>query len=409
MKILVINTGSSSIKYELFDMRDQRVLATGLAEEIGTPRGRLTHQVVAADGEHRDTIETGVIADHQAGLTRIVDLLIDREYGAVRDKQEISAVGHRVVHGGEAFHEPTLIDDAVISAIEANVPLAPLHNPANLTGIAVARSIFSHAPQVAVFDTAFHQTLPMRAFLYAIPYDLYTRHKIRRYGFHGTSHAYVAERAARFLNQAPADINIITIHIGNGVSMAAVQQGRCVDTSMGMTPLAGLMMGTRSGDVDPALPFFLAQNLDMSLEKVQDLLNTRSGLKGICGTNDMRAILKLREQGNAKAQIALDQYTYRIKKYLGAYWAVMGRLDAVVFTAGIGENAPYIRSGCCQGLHELGLAIDENRNVESGDGIRDISAANSRVRVLVVPTNEALRIAQETWRVINDKGGSGPL
>ena len=400
MKILVINTGSSSIKYELFDMHRQSVLASGLAERIGEATGVLTHRVFAGAHASGQKTEAGMIADHRAGLSRIVELLIDSEYGAVADKQEIAAVGHRVVHGGEAFHAPTLIDDAVIEAIKANVPLAPLHNPANLTGIAVARSIFPHAPQVAVFDTAFHQTLPMHAYLYAIPIDLYTQHKIRRYGFHGTSHAYVAGQAARFLNYELTDINMITIHIGNGVSMAAIQAGRCIDTSMGMTPLAGLMMGTRSGDVDPALPFFIAKNLDMSLDKVQDLLNTYSGLKGICGTNDMREILKLKEQGDERAQIALDLYTYRIKKYLGAYWAAMGRLDAVVFTAGIGENVPYIRSCCCQGLQNMGLTIDAQRNAESGNGIRDISGLRSNVKVLIVTTNEALQIAQETWRII---------
>ena len=403
MKILVINTGSSSIKYELFEMQDQRVLAEGLAENIGERNGVLTHRIMPPGGEPLIKIEKGTITDHHAGLDRIVDLLIDREYGAIADKTEIVAVGHRVVHGGEAFKEPTLIDEAVIDAIEANVPLAPLHNPANLTGIAVARSIFQHAPQVAVFDTAFHQTIPRRAYLYAIPFDLYTQHKVRRYGFHGTSHAYVAEQAAHYLGLEPAALNVITIHIGNGVSMAAVQKGRCIDTSMGMTPLAGLMMGTRSGDVDPALPFFLMRHLGLTSEASEDLLNTRSGLKGICNTNDMREILALREQGDERAQIALDIYTYRIKKYLGAYWAALGHLDAVVFTAGIGENAPYVRSRCCEGLQELGLAIDDGRNRELGDGTRDISAGHSRVRVLVVPTNEALRIAQETNRIITQR------
>ncbi len=400
MKILVINTGSSSIKYELFDMQDQRVLASGLAEKIGEGNGVLTHRVMPPGGEPRIKIEKGVIADHHAGLTRIVDLLIDREYGAIAEKAEIAAVGHRVVHGGEVFKEPTLIDEAVMAAIKANIPLAPLHNPANLTGIAVARRIFQQAPQVAVFDTAFHQTIPMRAYLYAIPFELYTQHKIRRYGFHGTSHAFVAEQAAHYLNLEPEAINVITIHIGNGVSMAAVQKGKCIDTSMGMTPLAGLMMGTRSGDVDPALPFFLMRHLGLTLEASQDLLNTRSGLKGICGTNDMREILALREQGDVQALKLPWTFTPIASRNI---WAptgrLLGHLDAVVFTAGIGENAPYVRSCCCEGLQDLGLAIDEDRNRESGDGIRDISAGRSRVSVLVVPTNEALRIAQETSRI----------
>jgi acetate kinase len=400
MKILVINTGSSSIKYELFDMQHQQALASGLAEKIGEGKGVLTHRIMPTGGEPRTKTEKGVIADHHAGLTRIVDLLIDREYGAITAKNEITAVGHRVVHGGEAFKEPTLIDDAVLEAIAANIPLAPLHNPANLTGIAVARRLFQQAPQVAVFDTTFHQTIPMRAYLYAVPFDLYTQHKVRRYGFHGTSHAYVAEQAARHLEMDASALNLITIHIGNGVSMAAVQHGKCIDTSMGMTPLAGLMMGTRSGDVDPALPFFLAQALGLSLETIQDLLNTRSGLKGLCGTNDMREILSLREAGDERAQIALDLYTYRIKKYIGAYWAALGRLDAVVFTAGIGENVPYVRAQSCEGLQGLGLAVDGDRNCAAGNGIRSISTSDSRVKVLVIPTNEALKIALETRRII---------
>jgi acetate kinase len=400
MKILVVNTGSSSIKYELFDMQNQLVLAAGLAEKIGEAQGLLTHRVMPPRAKPRGKTEQGLIADHQVGMTRIAELLIDREYGAIADTSEITAVGHRVVHGGEAFQAPTIIDETVMAAIEANIPLAPLHNPPNLTGIAVARALFNQAPQIAVFDTAFHQTIPMRAFLYAIPMELYTRNKIRRYGFHGTSHAYVAEQAARFLGLAPVDLNVVTIHLGNGVSMAAVQKGKCIDTSMGMTPLEGLMMGTRSGDVDPALPFFLSQHLGLTLEAIQDMLNTRSGLKGICGTNDMREILELQAQGDDRAETALDLYTYRIKKYLGAYWAALGRLDAVVFTAGIGENVPSVRARSCEGLQDLGLVIDADRNNASQKGIRDISASTSRVKVLVIPTNEELMIALETKRVL---------
>ena len=261
MKILVINTGSSSIKYQLFDMAHQGILASGVAEKIGEEKGVLTHNRFLATGEMTEKVEEGRIVDHHEGLNRIVDFLVDPEQGVIQDKSEISAVGHRVVHGGETFRAPTIIDEKVIEAIKENIPLAPLHNPPNLVGIEVARTIFPEAPQVAVFDTAFHQTIPMESFLYAIPFELYEKHRIRRYGFHGTSHVYVAEQAAEFMGYPLNDLNLITIHLGNGASMAAIKKGRSVDTTMGMTPLAGLVMGTRSGDVDPALPFFLAEHL----------------------------------------------------------------------------------------------------------------------------------------------------
>lgn len=273
MKILVINTGSSSIKYQLFDMERHRILASGVAEKISEENSILTHWNVSANGEDVEKVEEGVIADHLEGMNRILGLLIDPEHGVVGDKSEISAVGHRVVHGGETFHSPTIIDESVIAAIKENIPLAPLHNPSNLMGIEVARAIFPDSPQVAVFDTAFHQTIPMESYLYAIPFELYEKHRIRRYGFHGTSHAYVAERAAEYLGRPLGELNLITIHLGNGASMAALKNGRSVDTTMGMTPLAGLVMGTRSGDIDPALTFFLADQLRMSVKEIDDLLN----------------------------------------------------------------------------------------------------------------------------------------
>ncbi len=403
MKILVINTGSSSIKYELFDMDNHRAVASGMAEKIGEDMSLFTHKRILPGGESVEKREEAVIADHHAGMERIVDQLVDPQHGAIKDKSEISAVGHRVVHGGETFHSTAIIDQQVIAAIRENIPLAPLHNPSNLMGIEVARSVFPDAPQVAVFDTAFHQTIPMRAFLYAIPFEMYREYRIRRYGFHGTSHAYVAEKAAEYMGQSLAELNLITIHLGNGASMAAIKGGKCVDTTMGMTPLAGLVMGTRSGDVDPAILFFMADHLGMSLSDIDHLLNKDSGLKGICGTNDMREVLRKKEAGDDRARIALEVYTYRIKKYIGAYGAVLEELDGVVFTAGIGENAPYVRERSCRGLKGLGIEIDRERNSLPGNGIREISSPASKVKVLVIPTDEELKIARETKRVIEDR------
>ncbi|MBN1841011.1 MAG: acetate kinase [Deltaproteobacteria bacterium] len=402
MKILVINTGSSSIKYELFDVDHHRIMAGGLVEKIGEERGIHTHRKTMPNGETVKRVEERLIADHRQGLNRVVGLLVHPEHGVIADKTDISAVGHRVVHGGEAFNSTVIIDEKVIAAIKEYVPLAPLHNPANLMGIEVAGSIFPDAPQVAVFDTAFHQTIPSHAFLYAIPHEMYERHKVRRYGFHGTSHAYVSEQAAEYLGRPLAELNLITIHIGNGASMAAIKNGKSVDTTMGMTPLAGLVMGTRSGDVDPALPFFLANHLGMSLKEIDMILNKESGLKGMCGTNDMREVIEKKNAGEERARIALDIYTYRIKKFIGAYFAVLGSLDCVIFTAGIGENAPYIRELSCRGLNKLGIEIDLERNNKTGNGIREISSPGSKVKVLVILTNEELKIARETKKAIEN-------
>lgn len=401
MKILVINTGSSSIKYQLFDLDHQTVLASGLVEKIGESTSILTHKKIAGKGENLKIVKEGTVADHQEGLTRIVELLVDSKYGVIQDKSEISAVGHRVVHGGETFQSPTIINEEVIAAIKENIPLAPLHNPPNLTGIEVARAIFSESPQVAVFDTAFHQTIPQKAFLYALPYELYQKDKVRRYGFHGTSHSYVAQRCADFLDRHLSELNLITVHLGNGASMAAIEKGKCIDTTMGMTPLEGLVMGTRCGDVDPALPFFLADHLKMSLTEIDKLLNKDSGLKGICGTNDMREIMEKKKSGDDLAKIAVDVYCYRIKKYIGAYFAALGSLDGIVFTGGIGENAPDIRYLCCTGLSKLGIEIDLEKNNEIGNKIRKINSWASEVKILVVPTDEELIIAQETKKVID--------
>lgn len=404
MKILVINTGSSSIKYQLFDMDKKEVLVTGLAEKIGEKTSILTHKIIDEEGNGKKKVEKRPLAGHAEGLNRIVDLLVDPEYGVIRDKSEISAVGHRVVHGGEAFQDSTVIDEKVIAAIKKNIPLAPLHNPPNLTGIEVARSLFPDVPQVAVFDTAFHQTIPRRAYLYAVPYSLYKKHRVRRYGFHGTSHAYVAEQAAAFLKRPLEELNLITIHLGNGASMAALKNGRCIDTSMGLTPLEGLVMGTRSGDVDPALPYFLASNVDMSIEEIDRMLNKESGLKGLCGDNDMRNVEQKASSGDELSAVSLEIYAYRIKKYIGSYYASLGHLDALVFTAGIGENSPLIRGLCCDGLDELGISVEAAKNKKQRKDIRDISFSRSRVKVLVIPTNEEKKIALETQRIIGKKG-----
>jgi acetate kinase len=353
-----------------------------------------------ANGESAKKVDEREIPDHHEGLNRIVDLLTDPEHGVVQDKSEITAVGHRVVHGGEAFHSTTIINEKVIEAIKENIPLAPLHNPSNLMGIEVATKIFPDSPQVAVFDTAFHQTIPMKAFLYAIPFEMYEKERVRRYGFHGTSHAYVAEKAAEYLGRPLSELNLITIHLGNGASMAAVKNGKSVDTTMGMTPLAGLVMGTRSGDVDPALPFFLADHLGMSLKDIDKVLNRESGLKGMCGTNDMREVIERKNAGDERAATALEVYTYRIKKYIGAYFAALGSLDAIVFTAGIGEHSAEIRERCCRSLQKLGIETDLERNKKDGDGIREISSPESETKILVIPTNEELRIAQETKKAI---------
>ena len=402
MKILVINTGSSSIKYQLFDLGSQdTVMASGIVEKIGEDTSFLTYKRILPGGNgFEENTEECSVADHHEGMNCIVDLLVDPKHGSIKDKKEISAVGHRVVHGGETFHVPTIIDENVIEAIKDNIPLAPLHNPSNLVGIKVAELTFPDIPQVAVFDTAFHQTMPMKAFLYAVPLEMYKKNGIRRYGFHGTSHAYVAEKAAEYMKRPLAELNLITIHLGNGASMAAIKEGKCVDTTMGMTPLAGLVMGTRSGDIDPALPFFMAERFRLSLKDIDTLLNKDSGLKGLCGSNDMREVIDQKDAGDEKSKVALEVYAYRIKKYIGSYFAALGTLDAVIFTAGIGENVPYIRELCCSDLDGLGIEIDPERNNVKGNGIREINSAGSKSKILVIPTDEELKIAQETKKLM---------
>ena len=398
MKILVINSGSSSIKYELFDMLGIRSLASGIVERIGEPLARLAHRVRSEEGQAITEDEERPVADHGEGLQHVAAWL--SRSGLVKDPRELDGIGHRVVHGGEKFQEPTLVDEAVIAMIREQANLAPLHNPANLLGIEATLHACPNVPQVAVFDTAFHQTLPPHAYLYAIPYEYYSRLGIRRYGFHGTSHQFVAKAAAEHLGRPLDSLRLITIHLGNGASAAAIRGGSCVDTSMGLTPLEGLIMGTRSGDIDPAILPFLVEQEGLTITQLEAMLNKQSGLVGICGDNDMREILSRAKRGDERAQLALEMYVYRVKKYLGAYLAVLNGADAIVFTAGIGENAPLIRERVCSNLDCLGVAIDESRNSATQCGIREIQAAQSDVRILVVPTDEELEIAKLTLECI---------
>ena len=400
MKILVINSGSSSIKYQVLDMESESVLATGLVERIGESMGNLVTKFHPdTDRENKVTREQP-IADHKQGMLAAISVLTDSEVGVIEDASEIGAVGHRVVHGGEDFHEPTIITPEVLEAITANIPLAPLHNPANLDGITVAMDIFADVKQVAVFDTAFHQTMPEHAYMYALPYSYYVKDRVRRYGFHGTSHKFVATETAKLLDKPLAECNLITVHLGNGCSMTAIENGQSIDTSLGMTPLEGLVMGTRSGDIDPAIHTFLHRNKGMDLEEIDAVLNKESGLKGLCGMNDMRDIHGAIAEGNKQAKIALDVQTYRNKKYIGSYLAVLGRVDAVVFTAGIGENDPDVRALSLQGMDAFGIKLDLEVNDQRVKKPTCISSTESTIPVFVIPTNEELAIARETLQVV---------
>ncbi|MET8446508.1 acetate kinase [Streptomyces sp. NPDC005209] len=394
-RVLVLNSGSSSVKYQLLDMRDHSRLAVGLVERIGEQTSRLKH-TCPTSGRTREV--DGPIADHDAALKAVGDEL--NADGLGLDSPELAAIGHRVVHGGMFFTEPTVVDDSVLAEIERLIPVAPLHNPANLTGIRTARALRPDLPQVAVFDTAFHTTMPESAARYAIDPKVADRYRVRRYGFHGTSHAYVSRATAELLGKAPQEVNVIVLHLGNGASAAAIRGGRCVDTSMGLTPLEGLVMGTRSGDLDPAVIFHLQRVGGMSMDEIDTLLNKGSGLFGLCGDNDMREIGRRIDEGDEAARLAFDIYIHRLKKYIGAYYAVLGRVDAVVFTAGVGENASPVREAALAGLEELGLAVDAGLNAVRGDRPRLISPENARVAVAVVPTDEELEIATQTYALV---------
>ncbi len=394
MKVLVINSGSSSIKYQLFDMTRHSVLEVGLLEEIGGTGSRLKRRKRDNEGKFEEHLYAQPVANHREGFGVIMNLFSDS--GTAWDLSDLFGVGHRVVHGGEVFREPVLITDEVISIIRSMIPLAPLHNPGNLIGIEVAREHLPKVPQVAVFDTAFHQTMPAHAFHYALPYDFYAEHHVRRYGFHGTSHRYVAKQAALALKQPLEKLNLITLHLGNGASATAIRAGRSVDTSMGMTPLEGLVMGTRCGDLDPALQGILADATGKTYQEIGSLFEHQSGLQGICGTNDMRDVVRSAQSGDARSSLALAMFCYRVKKYIGAYFAVLGRVDALVFTGGIGENAPEVRQRCCEGLASLGIVVDAALNQARNQATTEIQSNESRVKVLVIPTNEELEIATQT-------------
>ncbi len=400
MKILVINSGSSSIKFQLLDMQDESVLASGLVERIGETEGLIKCTMKPGTDDEVVVKRQDQVENHKTGMRRAVDILTDPQCGVIADKGDIDAIGHRVVHGGEDFHKTAVIDDDVLEALERNIPLAPLHNPANMDGIRVSQELFPGVVQVGVFDTAYHQTIPPHAYHYAIPYELYEKQRIRRYGFHGTSHKFVASECAKLMGKPLEQLNLITIHLGNGCSMTAVKNGVSVDTTLGLTPLEGLVMGTRSGDIDPAIHAFLARNCDMDIDAIDSLLNKDSGLKGLCGYNDMRDIHDAISNGDKRAKLALDVQTYRNKKYVGAFMAVLGRVDAIVFTAGIGENDDIVREKTLEGLEPFGVELDHDVNNQRIRKSLLLSSVSSRVQIWGIPTNEELAIARETKAIL---------
>ncbi|MFH0839427.1 MAG: acetate kinase [Candidatus Omnitrophota bacterium] len=395
MNILVINSGSSSVKYKLFDVKDKKELARGMVERIGLKKSELTH--ATSFGKEIKILKE--IRDHESAIRLALSLLADKEHGVINDISEISAVGHRVVHGGEKFSNSVVITSQVIKVIKSYFKLAPLHNPPNLLGIKVAQKLLPDIKHVAVFDTAFHQTIPPSAYLYGLPYGLYEKERIRRYGFHGTSHKYVALRAAEILHKPLNKLKLITVHLGNGCSITAVKNGRSINTSMGYTPLEGLLMGTRSGDIDPAIALYLSKKKGLSAKAIDDLLNKKSGLLGISGiSSDMRDVYKAVTKGNKRAKLAFQVFVDRIQKYIGSYIVAMDGVDAIVFTAGIGENHAPTRSAVCEKLSFLGIKIDPKKN-KSAVKEKVITTDLSKVKVLIIPTNEELMIARETYRL----------
>lgn len=395
MNVLVVNCGSSSLKYQLIDMDNEAVLAKGQFERIGAEDAIFTHK--RPDAEKLERVEP--ILDHKQALKILLDILIDAEFGVISSMDEIDAVGHRVVHGAEKFADSVLITPAVMEALEECAKIAPLHNPPNIQGIEACEAIMPKVPQVAVFDTAFHQTMPAEAFLYGLPYEAYTELGVRRYGFHGTSHKYVAQRVAELMGKHMSDLRIISCHLGNGSSVAAIKAGRSIDTSMGFTPLSGLIMGTRCGDIDPAIVPFLMDKWDMTYHEIDAIMNKKSGVFGISGvSNDFRVIEEAAEEGNKRAQLALDMFHYKVRSTIGAYAAVMGGVDVIVFTAGIGENGIGNRDAICNGLEYLGTRLDRERNNVRGKET-EISVEGSKVKIFVVPTNEEIMIARDTKRI----------
>ena len=396
MKILIVNAGSSSLKYQLIDMNNENTIAKGQAERIGIQGSRLVQK---ARGQVYEISQP--MKDHVEACRLMIDALTDQDHGVVKSMDEIGAVGHRVLHGGMKFTKSVVIDQSVLDAIEENIPLGPLHNPANLMGIKACQEVMPKTPMVAVFDTAFHQTMPPKAYLYGVPMEYYERLKVRRYGFHGTSHRYVSARTAEFLGKKPEELRIITCHLGNGSSVCAVAYGKCVDTSMGITPLEGVIMGTRSGSMDPAVVQYICNNDHLTVDEMLTICNKKSGLVGISGvSSDMRDVMAAADDGNERAIIARDMLVYGVKKYIGSYAAAMGGVDAIVFTAGIGENNDVLRAMVMENMEFLGAKIDPEKNQINGKEI-DISAADSKVRVLVIPTNEEIAIARDTLQLVS--------
>ena len=395
MIIFVVNCGSSSIKYQLLNMNGEQVLAKGLIERIGMEGSVLKH---TPTGKYTVDI-SAEIPDHSVGIQMALDALTNEEYGVIDSMDEIDAVGHRVVHGGERFTDSVLISDDVLNGIEACAEIAPLHNPPNLYGIKACMRLMYNTPQVAVFDTAFHQTMPKVAYLYGLPYEMYVKYGLRRYGFHGTSHKYVAQQAAEMMGEHMSDLRFITCHLGNGASIAAIKYGKSIDTSMGYTPLEGLVMGTRSGEIDPAIIPFLMEKENMNAQQIDDYLNRRSGILGISGlSSDFRDLESAANRGDERSQLAIDIFAYKVKKYIGGYVAAMGGVDAIIFTAGLGENSPFMRDKICTGLEYLGTRIDPELNKLRGKQM-EISIKRARVKIFVIPTNEELVIARDTLNI----------
>lgn len=397
MKILVINCGSSSLKYQLIDMETEELMAKGLVERIGIEGSRIKHETI---GKEKKTIETAM-QDHKRALELVMESLTNEEYGAIKSLDEIDAVGHRVVHGGEDFAKSVIIDEKVLKGIEDNVEIAPLHNPPNIMGIKACQRLLPNVKQVAVFDTAFHQTMPSESYIYALPYEYYEKYKIRRFGFHGTSHKYITNRAAEMLGKDVNEVNLITCHLGNGSSICAVKNGKSIDTSMGFTPLEGLAMGTRCGDLDPAILPFLMEKENLSAEELNTLMNKKSGVLGISGvSSDFRDIETARDEGNERAKLALDIFEKRVRGYIGSYMTELDHVDGIVFTAGVGENSVEMRESIVNGLSSLGIKIDPERNNVRGED-KLISSDDSSIKVLVIPTNEELMIARDTKELVN--------
>ena len=396
MKILVINCGSSSLKYQLIDMETEELMAKGLVERIGIEGSRIKHETI---GKEKKTIETPM-QDHKRALELVMESLTNEEYGAIKSLDEIDAVGHRVVHGGEDFAQSVIIDEKVLKGIEDNVEIAPLHNPPNIMGIKACQRLLPNVKQVAVFDTAFHQTMPEESYIYALPYEYYEKYKIRRFGFHGTSHRYITNRAAEMLGKDVNEVNLITCHLGNGSSICAVKNGKSIDTSMGFTPLEGLAMGTRCGDLDPAILPFLMEKENLSTDEINTLINKKSGVLGISGvSSDFRDIEAARDEGNKRAKLALDIFEKRVRGYIGSYMTELDHVDAIVFTAGVGENSIEMRESIVNGLKSLGIKIDTERNNVRGED-KLISADDSSIKIFVIPTNEELMIARDTKALV---------